>query len=146
MVHTPYLALLEALAHHLPGIDPSSLVQAQSLTIDGRRIDFALEADPQNDTENRMVVRCEVVRLPAPASEAVCRLLLHANNLWAGTRGATLGLRGDRIVIASETARLASLDPDRVVAMLAGLREQAQAWAAELTGMFEHNERLEPHA
>lgn len=146
MSQKPYFALLDVLARRLRGIDPTAFGQAQSLVVAGRRVDFSLEPDPHDELENRLVLRCEVTHLPEPASEFICRLLLRANNLWAGTRGATLGLRGDRVVIASETARLGSLDPDRLARLLASLLDQTEAWAAELTGTPEHNAPLEQRA
>ena len=133
MPHKPYFALLDALARRLRGIDPAAFSQAQSLVIGGRRIDFSLEPDPHDEAESRLVLRSEVVNLSEPASEALCHQLLRANNLWAGTCGATLGLRGDNVVIASETARLGSLNPERLARLLSSLRDQAQAWAVELT-------------
>lgn len=132
MSQKPYLALLDALARRSRGLDPEAFQEAQSLVVGGRRIDFSCEANPLDETESRIVLRCEVAHLPEPASESLCRLLLRANNLWAGTRGATLGLRGDRIVIVSEAARLASLNPERLARILTGLHDQANAWAAEL--------------
>ncbi len=132
MSQQSYLALLDALARRSRGLDPRAFQEAQNLVVAGRRIDFSFEPNPLDETESRIVLRCEVAHLSEPASETLCRLLLRANNLWAGTRGATLGLRGDRVVIASEAARLASLDPERLASILAGLIEQANAWAAEL--------------
>ena len=132
MSQQSYLALLDALAHRSRGLDPRAFREAQSLVVAGRRIDFSFEPNPLDEAESRIVLRCEIARLSEPASEALCRLLLRANNLWAGTRGATLGLRGDQVVIASEYARLASLNPERLAKIMAGLIEQVNAWATEL--------------
>lgn len=132
MPHEPYLILLDALAQHLRGVDSAAFVQAQCLVIDGKRLDFFLERDSCDAAEDRLIVRCEVMRLPGAASEEVCRLLLQADNLWAGTRGATLGLRGDDVVILSESARIASLEGAGLVALVQGLRRQAEIWAVKL--------------
>lgn len=132
MPHEPYLILLDALAQHLHGVDSAAFVQVQCLVIDGKRLDFFLERDSYDAAEDRLIVRCDVMRLPGAASEEVCRRLLQADNLWAGTRGATLGLRGDDVVILSESARIASLDGAGLVALVQGLPRQAETWAAEL--------------
>lgn len=132
MPHEPYLILLDALAQYLRGVDSAAFVQAQCLVIDGKRLDFYLKRDSFDAAEDRLIVRCEVMRLPGAASEEVCRLLLRADNLWAGTRGATLGLLGDDVVLLSESARIASLDGPGLVALVAGLRRQVEAWVDEL--------------
>ncbi|MDQ8031326.1 MAG: type III secretion system chaperone [Bordetella sp.] len=140
-----YLALLDALARRLR-VDPAGLRQAQTLSIGGRRIDFSVARDADDAAEDRIVVRCGVTRLPAPAREDVCRLLLQANNLWAGTAGASLGLLGERDVIASEAVRLASVDADRLAALVTGLCAQAQAWEAELERRWPAAEAAPPRA
>jgi hypothetical protein len=132
MPHEPYLILLDALAQHLRGVDSAAFVQAQCLVIDGKRLDFLLERDSFDAAEDRLIVRCEVRRLPEAASEAVCRLLLQADNLWAGTRGATLGLLGDDVVLLSESARIASFDGPGLAALVAGVHRQAAAWGGKL--------------
>lgn len=129
MSHHIYRALLKATASYLPSEDISALQEAQSLYIGSRQIDFSFELNPLDETESRIVLRCYVAHLAEAASEEVCCLLLRANNLWAGTRGATLGLRGDRVVILSESARLASLDPAQLVGLARCLEIQASAWA-----------------
>lgn len=135
MPREPYLVLLVALTQHLRGLDPDAFVLAQSLVIAGRRMDFSLARDSHDAAEDRLIVRCDVLRLPVAASEAVCRLLLRADNLWAGTRGATLGLRGDDVVMLSESARIASLDGAGLAALVAGLRRQVETWAGRLARM-----------
>ncbi len=146
MSQTPYFALLTALARRLGGIDPTAFNASQSLIVAGRRIDFTLEPDPYDDNENRLVLRCEVAKLPSPASEDVCRLMLRANNLWAGTLGATLGLRGDRCVLMSETARLNSLDADSLVNLISNLRDQAELWSREVVIQHEQYTPYYPRA
>lgn len=132
MPHEAYVGLLKALAQQLRGVDPVAFVEAQNLAVSGRRIEFSLERDAHDAAEDRLIVRCDVLRLPAPASESISRKLLRANNLWAGTRGATLGLRGDDEVILSVPARIGSFDGVRLAVMVAGLLGQADVWALEL--------------
>lgn len=132
MLDDPYFALLEALAHGLRGVDPAEFVRAQSLEVRGRRIDLFLERDHQDRAEDRIVLRCDVSQLPADAPAALCRPLLRANNLMAGTRGATLGLRGDDVVMLSASARLGSLDAARLATLISGLLRQAERWAMEI--------------
>lgn len=133
MPEDPYLILLDALAHRLPGVEPARLVQAQCLQMNGRRIDFFVQRDASDQREDRIVLRCDVVQLPAPASEEVCRQLLCANNLWAGTHGATLALRGDDTVMLGISARIASLDGAGLAQMLNRLYREAGRWVEKLT-------------
>ncbi|MCD2514219.1 type III secretion system chaperone [Comamonas endophytica] len=133
MPEDPYLILLDALARRLPGVEPARLVQAQCLQMNNRRIDFFVQRDASDRGEDRIVLRCDVVQLPAPASEEVCRQLLHANNLWAGTHGATLALRGDDTVMLGISARIASLDGAGLAHMLNSLYREAGRWVEKLT-------------
>ncbi|MET1115323.1 MAG: type III secretion system chaperone [Comamonas sp.] len=132
MLDDPYLALLDALARGLRGVEPALLVQAQCLQLDGRRVDFSLERDAHDGADDRIVLRCDVLRLPAPASEEVCRRLLRANNLWVGTHGATLALRGDDVVMLGVSARIASIDGAGFSRLLNGLHREAGRWAQRL--------------
>lgn len=132
MPEEPYSVLLESLARRLRGVDPAALGHVQSLQIDGRCIDFSLQRDRYDRAEDRVVLRCDVAQLSGGGSESLCRTLLRANNLWAGTRGATLGLRGEDVVMLSESARIGSLSVERLAALVTGLRRQAEHWAGEL--------------
>ena len=132
LLDDPYFRLLEALAHGLRGVDPAAFMRAQSLEVRGRRVDLFLERAHHDRAEDRIVLRCEVMRLPAPASEALCRMLLRANHLWAGTRGTTLGLRGDDVVMLGVAARIRSLDTARLATVMTGLLRQAERWAGEI--------------
>lgn len=133
MLDDPYLALLEALAHHLHGVEPALLVQAQCLQLNGRRVDFFVERDGSDSAEDRIVLRCDVLQLPATASEEICRQLLHANNLWGGTHGATLALRGADVVMLGISQRIASLDGAGLAHLLNGLHHEAGRWAEKLS-------------
>lgn len=132
MLDDPYFGLLEALARMLRGLDPAAFPDVQSLEIGGRRVHLFLEPDQHDRAEDRIVLRCEVVQLPAAASEAMCRLLLRANNLLTGTRGATLGLLGHDVVLLSVSARILSLDAARLATLITGLLRQAERWAARI--------------
>lgn len=132
MLDDPYFALLEALAQGLRGVDPARFVRDQSVEVRGRRVDLFLERDHHDRAEDRIVLRCDVSQLAAEAPEALCRPLLRANNLMAGTGGATLGLRGDNVVVLSASARVRSLDAARLAMLMTGLLRQAERWSAEI--------------
>lgn len=132
LLDEPYFRLLEALAQGVRGMDPAAFRRAQTLEVRGRRVDFFLERDLHDRAEDRIVLRCDVTHLPASASEPLCRLLLHANNLWSGTRGATLGLRGEEAVMLSVAARVGSLDAARLATAITGLLRQAERWTEEI--------------
>lgn len=129
MLDDPYSGLLAALARSLRGLDPTAFPDIQSLVVNGRRVDLFLEPDQLDRAEDQIVLRCDVLQLQAGASEAVCRLLLRANNLFAGTRGATLGLRGEDVVLVSTSARIRSMDAARLATAITGLLRQAERWA-----------------
>jgi len=128
-----YLALLRAHARRHP--DHADVVQAQAVVLDGRRISLWFEpAGPDADPDDgQLLCRTDVARFPGGPSNAVCRLLLQANNLWAGTHGATLGLRGQDTVMLSAARRIGSLTPATLDALLASLQVDALTWAAQLT-------------
>ena len=100
-----YLALLRAHARRRP--DHADAAQAQAVVIDGRRISLWFEPGPEAAPDDgQLLCRIDVARFPDGPSNAVCRLLLQANNLWAGTHGATLGLRGQDTVMLSAARRI----------------------------------------
>lgn len=131
-----YLALLNAYARRRPADQAAArLAQTQEVVINGRAISLWFEpAGPGAAAEDgRLLCRTDVARFPAGPSNAVCRLLLQANNLWAGTHGATLGLRGRDTVMLSAARRIGSLTAATLDALLASLYVDAQTWAAQLT-------------
>lgn len=68
---------------------------------------------------------------PAPAAQAeeVHRLLMQANNLWAGTRGNTLGLYGDDdAIVLSRSLRTDEVSPQVLENTLRALVEDARRW------------------
>ncbi|MGE8657680.1 MAG: type III secretion system chaperone [Achromobacter sp.] len=128
-----YLALLNAYARHRPA--HAEVARTQQVVIDGRAVGLwcvpaAADADPG---DGLLVCRTDVARFAQGLPGAVCRLLLQANNLWAGTHGATLGLRGHDTVMLSAARRIGSLTPASLDALLAGLLVDAQTWTAQLT-------------
>lgn len=127
----PYLSLLKSLADHLPGVDADDLLTVQCLRLGPSRIDFSFEPALLGESDARIVLRCNVAQLAEPASEQLCRSLLRANNLWAGTEGATLGLRGDRTIILSEAAYVLSTSPAQLSTRVKRLAYQASVWAEE---------------
>lgn len=128
-----YLALLNAYARRRPA--HADVARTQEVVIDGRAISlWCAPAEAGADAEDALLVcRTDVARFPAGLPAAVCRLLLQANNLWAGTHGATLGLRGHDTVMLSAARRVGSLSAATLDTLLVELHIDACTWAAQLT-------------
>ncbi|EGP46431.1 type III secretion system chaperone [Achromobacter insuavis] len=128
-----YLALLDAYARRRPA--HADVARTQAVVIGGRAISLWFEpAGPDRPADDgRLLCRADVARFPAGVPLSVCRLLLRADNLWAGTHGATLGLRGHDTVMLSAARRIGSLTAATLDALLASLCVDAQTWAAQLT-------------
>lgn len=125
-----YLALLNAYARRRPA--HADVARTQQIVIDGHAISlWCAPADSADDA--LLVCRADVARFPAGLPNSVCRLLLQANNLWAGTHGATLGLRGHDTVMLSAARRVGSLTAATLDALLVELHVDARTWAAQLT-------------
>lgn len=88
--------LYEALLHGLAaqaGLDARALLASEELVIDG----VVIVLSPAGSD---LQCICEVGRLPAAPAPAVLQMLLQANTLGRPTRGATLGLSGDSVLLA----------------------------------------------
>lgn len=128
-----YLALLDAYARRRPA--HADVARTQVVVIGGRAISlwFRPARPNRHPDDGRLLCRADVARFPGGVPAAVCRLLLRADNLWAGTHGATLGLRGDDIVMLSAARRIGSLTAATLDAMLTSFYVDAQTWAVHLT-------------
>ncbi|WP_343837301.1 type III secretion system chaperone [Castellaniella ginsengisoli] len=79
--------------------------------------------------EDWIIACVDVGVVPAEHAEVVHRLLLLANNLWAGTQGNTLGLYGDQdAIVLSRSVRAAEASPHMLRQVLRSLVEDARRW------------------
>lgn len=135
MSKASYLALLTAYESNLgAGASGLGLVQTEELVVDGRVVTLSFTPDDYSPENGVVICRADVARITKWPADELCRLLLQANNLWAGTAGSTLGLRGDDILMMSLARRIGSLDVATFQAMLNTLCSDADNWAARLTG------------
>ena len=135
MSRSGYLALLNAYEQHV-GVDRSApgLAQTEELIIDGRVVSLSLTPDDLFPENGMVICRVDVARITKWPADELFRLLMQANNLWAGTTGSTLGLRGDDILMMSLARRVGSLDVTTFQSMVNTLINDADNWAARLTG------------
>jgi hypothetical protein len=137
MSHDQYFSLLRDFDAQYPtGRARASLAETQEIVVAGRTARVWYQPDADNPDEGTLLCNIDVLRLSTPPNADFCRTLLEANNLWAGTRGTTLGLRGDDVVMLSAARRVASLTPHTLAALLHALGRDAQAWQAHLTAML----------
>ncbi|WP_343821514.1 type III secretion system chaperone [Castellaniella daejeonensis] len=80
--------------------------------------------------EDWIIACVDAGTVPATHTAAIHRLLLQANNLWAGTRGNTLGLYGDNddTVVLSRSLRAAEATPPALEKILRHLIDDARQW------------------
>ncbi len=84
-----YTDLIKSFANHV-GLDAEALAKTEEIVIDGLKVGLQYEGDED------MGDIVYFANLGAPADHRIAEVyktLLHANNLWAGTGGATLGLQ-----------------------------------------------------
>jgi len=136
MSHDQYFSLLRDFDAHYPPRARAGLAESQEIVVAGRAARVWHQADADIPDEGMLLCNIDVLRLPTPPDDDLCRTLLQANNLWAGTRGTTLGLRGEDMVMLSATRRVASLTPRLLAALLHVLGRDAQAWQAHITTML----------
>lgn len=130
-----YLALLTAYEQHIGESVPGpGLAQTEELIIDGRVVSLSFTPDDYSPENGIVICSVDVARITKWPADELCRLLLQANNLWAGTAGSTLGLRGDDILMMSLARRIGSLDVATFQAMLNILSSDADNWGSRLAG------------
>ncbi|WP_048439701.1 CesT family type III secretion system chaperone [Caenimonas sp. SL110] len=126
-----YNELIHAFAAHV-GLDGSLLAKTQELVIDDLLVGLACEGTQE------MGDLLYFVNLGAPSPEsapAVYRTLLHANNMWAGTGGATLGVQADTgDVILAGRIDLNEVTAQGLAAMLDGFADTGQFWKRFVAG------------
>lgn len=129
-----YSELLTAYEQHLgPGASALDLPRTEALVINGRAVSFSFVPNEGSSEDGMVIGRTDVARFTQSPSQDLCRLLLQANNLWAGTAGSTLGLRGHDTLMMSTARRIGSLDAATLDAMLNTLCADAGNWAGRLT-------------
>ena len=134
MNQDPYSALLMAYEQRLrPGAEAFELPRTQELKLDNHIVSLEFAPHPDGAEEGMVICRTDVFRFQEQALDFVYRLLLQANNMCAGTRGSTLGLRGTDMVMASMGRRIGSLDADALDALLRALCADAEIWRRRLS-------------
>ncbi len=121
----PYHALLTALAEEV-GLEPASLLATEEIVIDELPIGLQLEGEG----EQAEVLLCSLLAAPSADRWAeVVAALLHANHLWTGTGGATLGMLPiDNTVSLSVRRPLRDLDSEKLAVLLAKTADIGLAW------------------
>ncbi|MGA0582711.1 MAG: CesT family type III secretion system chaperone [Castellaniella sp.] len=102
--------------------------------------EFIIDGSPTGLTRIRTaegedwIIACvDVGTVSATHADALHRLFLQANHLWAGTHGNTLGLYGDDdAVVLSRSVRAAEVSPQALEKILCSLVADARRWLAHL--------------
>ncbi len=138
-----YLKLLDAFAqqHPSPGASVAGTRGAEEFVVHGRTVSLSFKADERFPEDGMVICRTDVARFKGdgPPHDLV-RLLLQANNLWAGTAGSTFGLRGKDTLMMTCARRIGSLN----VAALDGLLNLLCADAGNWAGKFAAAPKSEP--
>jgi hypothetical protein len=101
MSHGQYFSLLRDFDARYPSSARAGLAKTQEIVVAGRTARVWHQADADLPDEGMLLCNIDVLHLSAPPDLELCRALLQANNLWAGTRGTTIGLRGNDVVMLS---------------------------------------------
>jgi hypothetical protein len=121
----PYQDLLTALAEEI-GLDAASLIATEEIVIDDLPIGLQL----YGKGDQAEVLLCSLLAAPSADRWAeVAAALLHANHLWTGTGGATLGmLPVDNTVSLNLRRPLRDLDSEKLAVLLAKTADIGLAW------------------
>lgn len=126
-----YEKLLRGLADHL-GLDGDLLARTQELVIDDLSVGLAYEG---LEGFGDVLYFVNLGATQPGCSPEVYRTLLQANNMWAGTGGATLGLQSDTgNVILAGRVDLSTITPEGLAAMLDGFSDTGQFWKLFVAG------------
>ncbi len=129
-----YLKLLVAHGQHVPsGASVSDFFGEEKLVFNGHNVSLKFRANEMFPEDGMVYCRTDVVSFNHRPEDDVLRLLLQANNLWAGTAGATLGLNGSGTVMMTVARRIGSLNVVTLDAVLNMLCADAERWARRLT-------------
>lgn len=131
-----YLALLRDFETRFIQNGPS-VAQTQEAKVGGFTVRFWFSTPEGEGEGGNVLCRVDVLRLAEAPSSDLCRLLLEANNLWAGTHGGTIGLRGENVVMLSASRPVASLSTERLAAMVNAMCRDARAWRAHVIELLQ---------
>lgn len=98
----------------------------------GRLVSLSVAPDRAHSQEGKVICRTDIARVKQWPADALCRLLMQANNLWAGTSGSTLGLRDDDVLMISISRRLGSISVTALESMIRVLCADAETWSNRL--------------
>lgn len=104
----------------------------QEIVCGGRAVSVRFMPDKADLEEGKVICRTDIARVKQWPADALCRLLMQANNLWAGTSGSTLGLRDDDILMLSISRRLGSISVTTLDNMIRVLCSDAENWSGRL--------------
>ena len=120
-----YEELIKSLARHV-GVDADALAKTQEIVVDSLAIGMVFEGD---DDFGDVVYFSDLGAPAGPRVPEVYKVLLQANNLWAGTGGATLGLQQDtgNIILAGRMD-LDGLSAEGLAQLLDAFADTALFW------------------
>ncbi len=123
-----YEDLLRSFAtlHDLPA---EALLATGEIVFGGTLVSLVYEGD---ETTGEILLLGEI-GVPSAANEAIiCKALLQANNLWAGTGGATLAMDAEGMAIACAKLPLLGLDASLLSDGISDFAETVDYWRAFL--------------
>jgi len=119
-----YEDLLKSFAE-LHGLPADALLATGEVVFGGTAVSLIYEGD---DSSGELLLLGEIGRAPEGAEAAVYAALLQANNLWAGTGGATLALDLEGQAIACAKLPLAALTAATLSDALSDFAETLEYW------------------
>lgn len=104
----------------------------QELVLGGRVVSVSFAPDKTFVEEGKVICRTDIGRVNHWPADSLYRLLMQANNLWAGTSGSSIGLRDDDILMMSISRRLGSISVTTLDTMIRALCSDAEKWSNRL--------------
>ncbi|HZY20490.1 MAG TPA: CesT family type III secretion system chaperone [Ramlibacter sp.] len=124
MIET-YNRVLQSFAEQM-GIDPQAFAKTQEVVVDDVAVGLAYEGDEQ---VGDLLYFTDLGAPQAHRAPDVHRTLLEANNLWAGTGGATLGLQHETgHVVLCGRIDVAGVTGESLAMLLDAFVDNAQVW------------------
>ena len=132
-----YQKLLTQLAEEV-GLEGAALLASEEIVIDELPIGLQLEGED----EEAEVWLCSLLAAPSiDRWEEVARTLPHANHLWTGTGGATLGMLPEDNTVSLNVRRpLRDLDAEKLAVVLAKMADIGRAWQDFIASGFSPSE------
>lgn len=134
MMH--YTELLTGLGRLLGLSDAARLAETQEIVIGDFTVGFNYEPFDADDPSVGDVAFFSVLGRPlANLQGDIHRLMLEGNNIWAGTRGATLGVQRDGgAVVLAMRLPVETTTPERLVKTLGSFIQAATFWRSVVAG------------